>query len=282
MSADLLTGKFRNICHTGGVRRLIDTHSHIFLEEFAADVDDVVSRAADAGVDTFVLPNITLSGLEDLLVLRERYPDRCYASIGLHPTELSPEFRNDLSAMKGILDEDARSGRGLFHGIGEVGLDLYWEQDSVREQTEAFECQIRWALEYDLPLMVHSRNAFPLLCDILDKYRDSGLRGVFHCFSGGYEEACRLMEYEGFMFGIGGTVTYKKSLLPFSLPLIPRERVVVETDCPYLSPVPYRGSRNEPAYMVRTVEKIAGIWGCTSDEVAAVTTVNACNLFGVQ
>ncbi len=264
------------------MRRLIDTHSHIFLEEFAADIDDVVSRAAEVGVDTFVLPNITLSGLDDLLRLRERYPDRCYASIGLHPTELSSEFRENLSDMKDILDVDVRSGRRLFHGIGEVGLDLYWEQDSVREQIEAFECQIGWALEYDLPLMIHSRNAFQLLCDILDKYRDSGLRGVFHCFSGGSEEACRLMEYEGFMFGIGGAVTYKKSLLPVSLPLIPRERVVVETDCPYLSPVPFRGQRNEPAYMVRTVERIAEIWGCSSDEVADVTTVNACNLFGIQ
>lgn len=264
------------------MNRLIDTHSHIFTKEFAADVDDVVLRAVNSGVDTFILPNITLAGLSDQLRICERYPDRCYASIGLHPTELSPEFRNELSAMKALLDEDVRSGRKSFCGIGEVGLDLYWEQDSVRSQIEAFECQIEWAIEYGLPLMIHSRSAGQLLCDILDKYRNTGLRGVFHCFSGDADEVAALMEYDGFMFGIGGVVTYKKSLLPMSLPFIPRDRVVVETDSPYLSPVPFRGRRNEPSYMVKTVERISEIWGCTYEEVANVTTANACNLFGIQ
>lgn len=262
--------------------RLIDTHSHIFLEEFRGDLDDVVTRAVNVGIDTFVMPNINMASVPDMLAVRDRYPEMCLASIGLHPTDLTEDFRSELSELKFLLDRDRSEGTGLFCGIGEVGLDLYWQQDNLRNQTEAFERQIEWALEYNLPLMIHARNAFEPLCAVLDRYCDSGLRGVFHCFSDGPEQAARLMEYDGFMFGIGGVVTYRKSPVPEALTVIPRDRIVVETDCPYLSPVPCRGRRNEPSYMAYTVARIAEVWGSDVPEVARASTANACNLFGIQ
>lgn len=262
--------------------RLIDTHSHIFVEEFADDLERVVQSALDVGVDTFVMPCIRLESLPDLLRVRERYPEHCYATIGLHPTELKEDFRTELDRMKAVLDRDRSEGVMLFHGIGEVGLDLYWEQDSLEMQLEAFERQIEWALEYGLPLLIHSRSAFEPLCRTMDKYRNTGLKGVFHCFSDGPDEALRLMEYEGFMFGIGGVSTFRKSPVPQALEVIPHDRVVLETDCPYLSPVPYRGRRNEPAFMVETARRVAQAWNCTFDEVAGVTVANACKLFRIQ
>lgn len=264
------------------MRRLIDTHSHIFLEEFAADLDEVVSRAMEAGVSDFILPSINLQTLADLLRVRNAYPGHCHAAIGLHPTELNDDWREELDRMKDLLDLDRRSGDNVFVGIGEVGLDLYWEQDDLKRQTDVFRCQIEWALEYDLPLMIHSRSAFSKLCEILDCYNGRGLRGVFHCFSDGVSEAGRLLGYEGFMFGIGGVSTFRKSSVPDALRMIPHDRVIVETDCPYLAPVPMRGHRNEPSFMVRTVEKIAEVWNCLPEEVADVTTANACSLFAIQ
>ncbi len=264
------------------MNRLIDTHSHIFLEEFKDDLDDVVTRAVNTGIDTFVMPNINLASVPEMLAVRNRYPYSCYASIGLHPTDLTDNFRSELQQLKSMLDRDRSDATGLFRGIGEVGLDLYWQQDNLLLQAEAFERQIEWALEYDLPLMIHARNAFVQLCGILDKYAGYGLRGVFHCFSDGPEQAARLMEYKGFMFGIGGVVTYRKSLVPDALALIPHDRIVVETDCPYLSPVPCRGHRNEPSFMAYTVARIADVWGCDASEVARESTANACNLFGIQ
>lgn len=261
--------------------RLIDTHSHLFVEEFSSDLPEVMERAQKAGVDTFVMPGINLLTLDDLLRVRQAYPDRCYAAIGLHPTEISEHYNDEMSQLKSILDAD-QNGDRLFRAIGEIGLDLYWEQDTLDRQTRVFVRQLGWALEYDLPVLIHSRNAFTPLCEILDGFRSEPLRGIFHCFSDGREEALRLMEYEGFMFGIGGVLTYRKSSLPEALKVIPRDRVVLETDCPYLAPVPNRGRRNEPSFMADTAGKLAEIWECPLEEVASQTTANACRLFGIQ
>jgi TatD DNase family protein len=164
-------------------------------------------------------------------------------------------------------------------GIGETGLDLYWDKTRLDDQIESFRIQIEWALEYDLPISIHSRESFKQIYDVLSEYKGSGLRGVFHCFSGSLEEAEALMEFEGFMFGIGGVLTFKKSDLPKALEVILLERVVLETDAPYLSPVPYRGKRNEPSFIVATAARLAEVYGCSFDEAAASTTLNARSLF---
>lgn len=268
---------------TGSVKRLIDTHSHIFTEEFSDDLSDVMLRAKEAGVDAFVMPNINLASVPDLIRVTEMYPVNCHPAIGLHPTELNADFRDEMSRLHDMLLQDrSADGSHLFCAIGEIGLDLYWEQESLPEQMEAFETQIGWALECGLPVIIHSRSAMEPLCKVMDRFRNTSLRGVFHCFSGGVADAERLMEYEGFMFGIGGVLTYKKSELPASLPLIPHDRIIVETDCPYLPPVPYRGRRNEPSFMIRTVERVAELWGVSCDEVADITTANATRLFRIQ
>lgn len=265
------------------MRRLIDTHSHIFLEEFVPDLPDALTRAGDVGVDTFVMPNINMASLPDLLRVREAYGGCCHATVGLHPTDLTDGYEAELDEMERLLEEDqATEGPHLFKAIGETGLDLYWERDGLERQVISLVRQVEWALRFDLPVIIHSRAASVELVEVLEGFRGSALKGVFHCFSGDAEEARRLLEFEGFMFGIGGVVTYRNSRLPESLPLIPRDRVVTETDCPYLPPVPYRGRRNEPAFMVKTAEAIAGLWGCTADEVAERTVDNACLLFGIQ
>jgi TatD DNase family protein len=200
--------------------------------------------------------------------------------IGLHPGDLDVDFHRQLDELKSLLDADMMPG-GVrrYMGIGETGLDLYWDKTRLDDQIESFRIQIEWALEYDLPISIHSRESFKQIYDVLSEYKGSGLRGVFHCFSGSLEEAEALMEFEGFMFGIGGVLTFKKSDLPKALEVIPLERVVLETDAPYLSPVPYRGKRNEPSFIVATAARLAEVYGCSFDEAAASTTLNARSLF---
>jgi TatD DNase family protein len=202
--------------------------------------------------------------------------------IGLHPEDLADDFHSQLSGLKAILDDDWKEGGAhRYIGIGETGLDLYWDKSRLDDQIVSFREQIEWALQYDLPLVIHSRDSFTQLYEVLSDYRDRGLRGIFHCFSGSADEAKALMEFDGFMFGIGGVLTYKKSALPQVLPLIPMERVVLETDCPYLSPVPFRGKRNEPSYIVNTAAVMAQVYGISEDEAAQVTSANARRLFSL-
>ena len=190
--------------------------------------------------------------------------------IGLHPEDLSDDPASQLSGLKEILDDDQKEGGAhRYIGIGEIGLDLYWDKSRLDDQIVAFREQIEWALQYDLPIVIHSRDSFTQLYEVMSDYRDKGPRGIFHCFSGSADEARALMEFSGFMFGIGGVLTYKKSILPSVLPLIPLERVVLETDCPYLSPVPFRGKRNEPSYIVNTAAVMAARPASTSGSRAA-------------
>ena len=262
------------------MRRLIDTHCHIYDESFKDDLTDVVNRACQSGVERLLLPNINPQTLPELLRVCDTWPDMCYPMIGLHPEDLSDDFNGQLTWLKSVLDKDQGSdGPHRFIGIGETGLDLYWDKSRLDDQIISFRKQIEWALEYDLPIVIHSRECFNELMDVLLPYRQSPLRGIFHCFSGSEDEAAAMLEFQGFMFGIGGVLTFRKSTLPSVLPMIPLERVVLETDCPYLSPVPFRGKRNEPSYIVSTATVMSQVYGCTVDHIAEVTTLNALRLF---
>ena len=262
------------------MKRLIDTHCHVYDEAFREDLPDVIDRARDAGLEYLLLPNINPDTLYELLRVCDKWPELCRPMIGLHPEDLAVDFHKQLSDLKSILDKDREPGGPCrYIGIGETGLDLYWDKSRIEDQIESFRTQIEWALEYDLPIVIHSRESFAQLYDVMSDYRNSGIKGIFHCFSGTDVEADALMEFEGFLFGIGGVLTYKKSTLPSVLPKIPIERVVLETDCPYLSPVPYRGKRNEPSYIVNTAIMLAQTYGITPDEVACATSRNARTLF---
>lgn len=252
----------------------VDTHAHLFTTEFDADRVETVQRAIDAGVSTLCLPAINAESLKPLLDMCDSFPGVCYPMIGLHPTELGDDYDSVLDRMYSLLKSDDR-----FVAIGEVGLDFYWDDTKKREQKDVFCRQIEWALEMGLPLAIHSRSAFDELYAIMDSYRGRGLRGVFHCFSGSEDEACKLLSFDGFYLGIGGVVTYKKSILPEVLKSVPLERVVLETDSPYLAPVPKRGKRNESAYVPHIADFLSGLYGCSVEQIAAVTTGNAKTLF---
>ncbi len=262
------------------MRNLIDTHSHIYLEEFSSDLPLVVTRAIENGIAKVFLPNINFKSLKRVTELCDDYIDFCYPMIGLHPTETYCDFSKHLNAMKQILNDDfSVNGKKKFIGIGEVGIDLYRDKSNLKYQIEAFHTQIGWALEYDLPLVVHLRSAFRELCSVLDNYKNSNIKGVFHCFSGELDQIEKFLEYRNFLFGIGGVLTYKNSTLPAVLSEIPLERVVLETDSPYLAPVPYRGKRNEPSYIVHVARRVADIYNKDVDYVARITTANALTLF---
>jgi len=254
--------------------RYIDTHAHLYAEEFAEDADAVVERAKAGGVDKIFLPNIHADTVEPMLQLCCRYPGFLYPMIGLHPTDLTPDFRDVLDAMERRLQTVHP-----YVGIGEVGLDYYWSKAYYEEQKEAFCRQIEWAEHYGLPLMIHSRAAHTELVETMRTSAGHRLRGVFHCFTGTREEAEELLSFDGFMLGIGGVLTYKKSLLPEVLKSVPLSRIVLETDAPYLSPVPFRGKRNESARLRYVCEALASVYKVTSDEIADVTSANALAVF---
>lgn len=260
---------------------IIDTHSHLFVEAFAEDRTEVMCRAREAGVSRVVMPNIDASSIQPMLQVCAEYPDFCYPTIGLHPTEVKEDYLQVLSAMKRRLDDSMRgeAAHAPFIAIGEVGLDFYWDATYKQEQLGALEEQIAWALEYNLPLIIHSREAFPELYNLFSHYKDAPLRGVFHSFTGTADEARALLEFPGFVLGINGVVTFKKSTLPEALREIPLSRLVVETDSPYLAPTPYRGKRNESAYVARVIERLSEIYQCPVGQVVQQTSATASKLF---
>lgn len=258
------------------MNRFVDTHTHLFVPEFSDDRGEVVKRALEAGVTKLCLPCITADSIESIQEMCDKYPGVCFAMAGLHPTELGDDYRQQLDKIKAYLDSDKS-----VVAIGEVGIDLYWDDTRLNEQIEVFETQIAWAREKRLPLAIHTRNAFNEMCCTLQQNGGKELTGVFHCFTGTPEEARMLLPFEGFMFGIGGVVTYKKTTLPESLALIPLERILLETDAPYLSPVPHRSKRNESSYIPYVAQRLAEIYGTTVETVARVTTENAERLFAI-
>lgn len=253
----------------------VDTHTHLFVREFDEDRDAVVARAVEGGVRRLCLPCIDAGSITPIKEMCEKYPGVCFPMIGLHPTDVGDDYRCVLELMRSLLSQD-----GDFIAVGEVGIDLYWDTSRKSEQMDAFEHQIGWASDVNLPLVIHSRNAFDELYAIMDSHRGDGLTGIFHCFSGDADEAAKLLEFDGFMLGIGGVLTYKKSVLPQVLAdVVPLERVVLETDSPYLAPVPYRGKRNESAYVPHVASRLAEIYNVDVETVAKVTTANAEKVF---
>jgi TatD DNase family protein len=251
---------------------IVDTHTHLYLQDFNEDIGAVLQRARKEGVHQFYLPNIDSSSIDDLLNLEKKFPKECFAMMGLHPCSVKEDYKNELHIVENWL------GRRKFAAVGEIGLDFYWDQTFVAQQKEAFHIQIEWALHYNLPVVIHSRNSMQDCIDIIKQRQNGKLRGIFHCFGGSGEEARQIMDLN-FLMGIGGVVTYKKSGLFEVLKDIPLSSLVLETDAPYLTPVPFRGKRNEPSYLQYVLLKIAEAKGLSIEEVAKVTTQNAENLF---
>lgn len=251
---------------------MIDTHTHIYVEEFQKDVDEVIDRALKSGVEKMYMPAID-SGTHDCLVaLERRFPLHCRAMMGLHPCSVKENYEQELEIVHQYLKQHS------FAAIGEIGLDFYWDKTYVNEQYLAFRQQIEWALQYDYPIVIHSRNATRECIDVVREFSSKGLKGIFHCFGGTLEEAKDIIDV-GFLMGIGGVLTYKNSGLQQVMKHIDLKHIVLETDAPYLTPVPHRGKRNEPSYIRFVADKLAEVKGISLDEVVKITTANAIGLF---
>jgi TatD DNase family protein len=253
----------------------IDTHSHIYLPEFDADRSDVILRAQVAGITHIVLPNVDQSTLAPLLSLEATDPSWFHPAIGIHPTSINNGFATELVWVKEELD------RHPYCAIGEIGIDLYWDTTFRKEQIIAFEQQLQWAIEYRLPVIIHQRNALEEVMASVEKFNCPELRGVFHSFGGTIDEAQRIVALENFYLGINGVVTFKNSNLSTVLSSVSLDRLVLETDAPYLSPVPYRGKRNESSYVVFVAQKLSEIYHITLEKTGEVTSRNALQLFGL-
>lgn len=252
---------------------MIDTHSHIYSEEFDADRDEMILRAKNAGVTKIILPNVDSESLPRMLALESQYPDYCYPAIGLHPTSVKDNYKDELALVRSELE------RRKFVAIGEIGLDLYWDKTFYNEQVTAFQKQVEWALEYNLPIIIHVRNSHQETIEALKPFRGTGLRGIFHCFTGGKKEADEIFESGEFLLGIGGVVTFKNSGLAENLKDIPLDKLVLETDSPYLAPVPFRGKRNEPSNLILVAKKLSEIYLLTLSEIKNLTTENVGKIF---
>ncbi|MEP6712416.1 MAG: TatD family hydrolase [Ferruginibacter sp.] len=251
---------------------MIDSHCHLYSEEFADDINEVIQRSLIEGVTTFYLPAIDSTTHNAMISIEKKFSGKCYAMMGLHPCSVKENYGEELKQVETWLKQRK------FAAIGETGLDFYWDKTFVREQYIALEKQIEWALEYKLPLVLHTRNAMQETIDVIKKYSAKGLKGIFHCFGGTLEEAKQVVE-TGFYMGIGGVVTYKNSGLDEVLKNINLEHLVLETDAPYLSPVPFRGKRNESSYLRFIAKKISEIKQISVEEVNRITTENAALIF---
>ena len=251
---------------------MIDTHSHIYGPEFDNDRAEVIQRARLAGVDKVLLPNINEESIARMFQVAEEYPGVCYPMMGLHPEDVKEDWTQVLDRMEVLVD-------GMI-AVGEVGLDFYWDTTFRKEQIEAFERQICWAVERDLPLVIHMRKAEQELLEVMERHKSDGVRGVFHCFGGSKVTASRMLKHDGFVLGIGGVVTFKNSRLAETLRHVPLDRIVLETDAPYLAPVPYRGKRNEPSYVAHVARFLSDIYNVSEEEVNDVTNLAVKRVFG--
>ena len=253
---------------------LIDTHAHLYADAFEADREAVLSRAEAAGVHRILMPAIDASTHPRMLQLEKNQPGYCLSMMGIHPCSVKENYLDELK-----IAEDWLANR-KFIAVGETGLDFYWDMTFVKQQYEAFHRQAEWALHYDIPLVIHSRNANDECIGVVAEHQDGKLKGVFHCFSGTNEQARRITEL-GFYLGIGGVLTFKNAGLDKALAGIDPRYLVLETDAPYLAPVPFRGKRNECSYLSYVVQKLADVTGASAADIAAVTTANAQQLFGI-
>ncbi len=252
---------------------LIDTHCHLYSEEFKEDIQEVMKRAMDNGVSKFYLPAIDSQVINDMLSLELEYPGICIAMMGLHPCYVKENYLQELSIVEEWLKKRS------FVAVGEIGLDFYWDTSFVKEQMDAFTKQMQWALDKQIPIVIHTRNAMDETIQAVKPFAEKGLSGIFHCFSGSKDAARKVVDM-GFYLGIGGVITYKNGGLPEALENIGLENLVLETDSPYLGPVPYRGKRNESSYLPYIAAKLAEVKKLPIDEVAAITSANAQKIFG--
>jgi TatD DNase family protein len=254
--------------------QLIDTHTHLYLPEFDADRDEVVSRAVSSGIVKMLMPNINIDSVDRMLSVESRYQNICHSMIGLHPTSVKEDYLSQLDKM------DDMFTRHKFIAIGEIGIDLYWDKTFLNEQIIALRRQISLALDKQLPVVIHSRQSFPEVFSVLDEFRGNGLKGVFHAFTGNIEDAGKAIDL-GFKLGIGGIVTFKNSGLDKVVKMVGPENLILETDSPYLAPSPYRGKRNESAYLCIINKKIAEIFGMSDEEAASKSFACSSRLFDI-
>jgi TatD DNase family protein len=255
--------------------RIVDTHCHLYSKDFDEDRAEVIARSIRMGVDRILMPNVDLETVDGMHDLMRDYPEVCYGMIGLHPCDVGVDWEHELSVLLGFSDTHT------YCAVGEIGIDLYWDKTTQGIQELAFIHQVEFALSKGLPIAIHSRNATHRIIEMLKPYKGKGMRGVFHCFSESYELAQEIIKLEGFSLGIGGVLTFKNSGLGEVLSKIDLEHIILETDSPYLSPMPHRGKRNEPSYTRLVAEKLADVKGVSLFQVAEVTTRNAERLFGI-
>jgi TatD DNase family protein len=253
---------------------ITDTHTHLYSKQFDEDRDEMMQRAINEGVSRFFIPAIDSGYNKAMFELEKNYPDHVFLMMGLHPTSVKENYLEELSLVKEWLD------KRKFYAVGEIGIDLYWDKTFLKEQQEAFKKQIDWAKEKELPIVIHCRESFDEIFEVLDDVKDDKLFGIFHCFTGTKEQAERAISYN-MKLGIGGVVTFKNGKIDQFLNEIPLKHIVLETDAPYLAPVPYRGKRNESSYIINVLDKLADIYNLTPEEIAAVTTRNSKEVFGI-
>lgn len=254
--------------------QLTDTHTHIYYHTESRELQEQIDRCLSNHVERLFLPNVDLSSVDQVMQTVSTYPDYCYAMLGLHPCSVKEDFRDELLMLEKLVDQHT------IYAIGEIGLDLYWDKTKFDEQVEAFKIQVAWAIERNLPIVIHCREAFDELFILLKELKSEKLRGIFHCFTGNYDQALMAIDY-GFYLGIGGVVTFKNAGLDKVVKDIPLEHIVLETDSPYLAPAPFRGKANESSYLLHIAQKVADLHQLPIEDIAAITTQNSKNIFGV-
>lgn len=253
---------------------LTDTHTHLYSEEFDQDRDEMIQRAIDAGVSRFFIPAIDAAATQSMYDLEQKYPNNVFLMMGLHPTYVKDNYLDELKHVESELS------KRKFYAVGEIGIDLYWDKTHLKEQQTAFRTQIQWAKKYKLPIVIHCRDAFDEIFEILEEEKSDDLFGIFHCFTGTHEQALQAISYN-MKLGIGGVVTFKNGKIDQFLNQIDLKHIVLETDSPYLAPIPFRGKRNESSYLLNVVSKLADIYDVSEEEIAAVTTQNSKDVFGI-
>ena len=253
---------------------LTDTHTHLYSEQFNEDIDTVINNCIDKDINRFFLPNIDSSSIQPMLDLTKKYPNNCFPMMGLHPTSVKENYQEELQLVEEWLNKQQ------FCAIGEIGIDLYWDKSTLAIQQDAFRTQINWAKKRNLPFVIHCRDAFNEIFEILDELNDEKMKGIFHCFTGTLEQAKHIINYGDFKIGIGGVVTFKNAGLDKVVEQLDMKNLVLETDSPYLAPVPYRGKRNESTYLYHIANKLAEIYHLPIEEIAKITTNNSVEIFG--
>ena len=251
----------------------VDTHTHLFVDAFDEDRSEIVQKAINSGVEKMLLPNIDIDTIDAMNELAKSFPNNCFAMMGLHPGSIKEDWKERLDIIRKHLFD------GDYVAVGEIGMDLYWDKTFIKEQAEAFRIQVEWAKELKLPIVIHAREAFEPIFEILDEINDDTLTGVFHCFTGTIEQANHVLSYGGFKLGIGGVLTYKKAELDKVLEQVDLKHLILETDSPYLPPVPFRGKRNESSYILHIAEKLTEVYDVPLSKIEEMTTASARELF---